>query len=264
MSTYFIINVCVANIYGEYNFGSPVVTQGLLGESCSVLNETEKWIRIQQSDNYEGWINKFYGVVSDAPYDSNRSCNDLGGFIYKDVQSKNPIREITFGARLNSTKSDKGWSVTLPDGKKGWTEITLRKNAIDLNREAAVNLAKQFLGIQYLWGGKSPKGFDCSGLIQTIFNAMEVVLPRDSEDQSRYFINHKINREKALPGDLHFFGTEKSVTHVAMEIGHRQYLHCQGWVKEESFDKNQPNYNKKLEASYLHTVSVGKCLDQSH
>ena len=264
MSTYFIINVCVANIYGEYNFGSPVVTQGLLGESCSVLNETEKWIRIKQSDNYEGWINKFYGVISDAPYDSNRSCSDLGGFIYTDVHSKIPIREITFGARLSSTKSDKGWSVTLPDGKKGWTEITLRKNAIDLNREAAVNLAKQFLGIQYLWGGKSPKGFDCSGLIQTIFNSMEVVLPRDSEDQSRYFINHKINREKALPGDLHFFGTEKSVTHVAMEIGHRQYLHCQGWVKEESFDKNQPNYNKKLEASYLHTVSVGKCLDQSH
>ena len=93
---FFIINVCVANIYGECNFGSPVVTQGLLGESCTVLEETEKWIRIQQSDNYEGWINKFYGVVSDAPYDSNRSCNDLGGGIYSDAHSKNPLREITF------------------------------------------------------------------------------------------------------------------------------------------------------------------------
>jgi len=264
MNAYFTINVCVANIYGEGHFGSPVVTQALLGESCAVLDETEKWIRIKQSDDYEGWINKFYGVVSDAPYDSNRSCNDLGGGIYSAPHSKNPLREITFGARLNSTKSDQGWSVTLPDGTKGWTESALRKNAINLNRDAAVNLSKQFLGIQYLWGGKSPKGFDCSGLIQTIFNAMGVVLPRDSGDQSRYFINHKIIREEALPGDLHFFGTEKSVTHVAMEVGHGQYLHCQGWVKEESFDKNQTNYNKELEVSYLHTVSTEKCLDQNH
>jgi len=49
-----------------------------------------------------------------------------------------------------------------------------------------------------------------------------------------------------------------------MEIGHGEYLHCQGWVKEESFDKNQPNYNKKLEVSYLHTVSMDKCLNQNH
>ena len=96
MSTYFTINVCVANIYGECNFGSPVVTQALLGESCTVLDETEKWIRIKQSDDYKGWINKFYGVVPDDPYDSNRSCNNLGGVIYSDAHSKNPLREITF------------------------------------------------------------------------------------------------------------------------------------------------------------------------
>jgi len=96
MSTYFTINVCVTNMSGEGNFGSPVVTQALLSESCTVLYETEKWLHIKQSEDYEGWINKCYGVVSDPPYDSNRSCNHLGGVIYSDAHSKNPLREITF------------------------------------------------------------------------------------------------------------------------------------------------------------------------
>jgi hypothetical protein len=264
MDSVFNINVCVANLYRENDFDSPIVTQALLGESCAILDESEKWLHIRQSDDYEGWINKFYGIVSDVPYDSNRSCNDLRGLVFSDSHSNNPLREITFGAKLNSEKLDQGWSVILPDGTRGWTHSNLLDHHIHPNRDNAITIGNRFKGVQYLWGGKSPKGFDCSGLIQTIYSAMGIFIPRDSGDQSHYFIHHKINRKEAQPGDLHFFGTEKSVTHVAMEIEQGQYLHCQGWVKEESFDRNKSNYNKNLETNYLHTVSTERCLNQNH
>ena len=64
-TNYFTINVSVANIYYEPDFKSQLVTQGLLGESCIVLGESDTWVRIQQWDNYEGWINKDQGVFSE-------------------------------------------------------------------------------------------------------------------------------------------------------------------------------------------------------
>ena len=47
-TNYFTINVSVANIYGEPDFTSPVVTQGLLGESCNILEENDNWVNIEQ------------------------------------------------------------------------------------------------------------------------------------------------------------------------------------------------------------------------
>ena len=67
---FFIINVSVANIYNEPDFTSQVVTQGLLGESCKVLEHNYNLVKIQQWDNYEGWINKKQGVYSEKQYDS--------------------------------------------------------------------------------------------------------------------------------------------------------------------------------------------------
>ncbi|MBC8346555.1 MAG: C40 family peptidase [Candidatus Marinimicrobia bacterium] len=258
MRSYFTINVSVASLYRNGDFDSPVVTQALLGESCTIIDESEKWFRIRQPDHYEGWINKFYGVISDTPYVPNITCHDLRGVVLSNPNSKVPMRELTFGAKLSGKKLDQGWAVILPDGIDGWTEANLGENSLDLNRSTVVNLGKKFIGIQYLWGGKSPKGFDCSGLIQTIFIAMGVVLPRDSGDQSQFFAEQKIKQENAVPGDLHFFGHKQTVTHVAMELGNDQYLHCQGWVKEESFSVNHPNYNENLSIIYKHTVSTEK------
>lgn len=216
MTTYFTITVSVANIFRKGDFDSPVVTQGLMGESCPILGENEKWVYIRQQDGYEGWINRSYGVSSEKIYPAVVYCDDLFGMVYTNPELTLPMQDLTYGDKLQAKKTGEIWCVTLPDGRLGWTKNKFRKNPRPPHRETLVKIGQKFLGVQYLWGGKSPKGFDCSGLVQTIFHAVGVSLPRDSQEQSKFFISHIIDRKKTLPGDLHFFGQNDQVSHVAI------------------------------------------------
>ena len=98
-TNFFIINVSVANIYNEPDFTSQVVTQGLLGESCKVLEHNDNWVKIQQWDNYEGWINKKQGVYSEKQYDSKLTVFEMDGVVIQ-RNGNNIIRDLTFGNKL--------------------------------------------------------------------------------------------------------------------------------------------------------------------
>ena len=109
-------------------------------------------------------------------------------------------------------------------------------------------------------GRKTSGGFDCSGLVQTIFLISGLLLPRDSWQQSEFFKNSFINVKESKPGDLHFFGKNGKITHVGISTGGLNLIHSQGWVKEESFSDNISG-NKKLADMYMHTCSVELNLD---
>ena len=99
------------------------------------------------------------------------------------------------------------------------------------------------MGVPYLWGGKSSFGIDCSGLIQILFQSVGIELPRDTWQQAEYFSDHKIPLDSVQPGDILFFGKDEKITHTALSSGGSNFLHSQGWVKEESLDKFQANFN---------------------
>ncbi|MEC5240629.1 bifunctional lytic transglycosylase/C40 family peptidase [Bacillus mycoides] len=83
----------------------------------------------------------------------------------------------------------------------------------------------QFLGQAYVWGGATPPGFDCSGLMQWNFRQVGIKLPRTAEEQ--YYATARVSPEQLLPGDLVFFsGTYvgKTVTHVGMYIGNGKMI----------------------------------------
>ncbi len=82
---------------------------------------------------------------------------------------------------------------------------------------AAVALASTFAGVPYVYGGASPRGFDCSGLVQYVFGRLGVKLPRTAQQQ--YDASRKISVERLAPGDLVFWGGPRSIDHVAIYAG---------------------------------------------
>lgn len=90
--------------------------------------------------------------------------------------------------------------------------------------QAIVNTAKKYLGVRYVYGGSSPSGFDCSGLVQYVFRKNGISLSRTSASQSRQ--GKTVSRSELQPGDLLFFAKNGRVHHVGIYAGNGQMIHA--------------------------------------
>lgn len=92
-------------------------------------------------------------------------------------------------------------------------------------RASVVSYALQFVGNRYVWGGTSlEKGVDCSGFTMRILGKYGISLPHSSKAQPSY--GKKISASEAKPGDLFFYGSGRSISHVAIYIGNGQIVHA--------------------------------------
>lgn len=136
-------------------------------------------------------------------------------------------------------------SVRAPIDMRRLVEAGHHRNS-GVTGKTIVKLASRFLGVPYLWGGISPMGFDCSGLVQAVFGFYNIGLPRDSKDQRGE--GFAVERENLRPGDLLFFPG-----HVAISCGGREFVHAtasRGMVVIDSFDPSSPSYREDLDHEF--------------
>lgn len=101
-----------------------------------------------------------------------------------------------------------------------------REDVGDRASELVMN-AMGFLGVPYRYGGSSADtGFDCSGLVRTVFEqSVGKILPRRADQQAA--VTEKIDRSDLKPGDLVFFDTMKrAFSHVGIYVGEGKFIHA--------------------------------------
>jgi pimeloyl-ACP methyl ester carboxylesterase/cell wall-associated NlpC family hydrolase len=251
------------------------VTQLLVGESVRVLDTRGMWSLIRaERDGYLGWTrtaalhvcdrkvvrayHKFANAIVQAGLA--RSFDRVG-------RGAQLIGALPFGVKLPLIEIKRGWAaLRLPDDQVWWGK---EADVLPLADRPAANPAgiaftleriKTFVGIPYLWGGRSPYGYDCSGLAQTFWAFLGVSIPRDADQQFRV---GKIVKGKPRPGDLLFFGGDDAnladartqrITHVAISLGGDELIHANGgtWnIAYNSLHPTSPIYRADLRESLV-------------
>lgn len=124
-------------------------------------------------------------------------------------------------------------------------EETVSVGAADSRASTVIREARSYTGTPYKWGGTTRAGMDCSGLLCTSFQSIDLDLPRTSSAQSQY--GKKVKIDELRPGDLVFFATGRSrtqVTHVGMvtevKNGRVKFIHSSSslGVVENSLDQD--------------------------
>ena len=87
--------------------------------------------------------------------------------------------------------------------------------------ERAVRLARAQLGVPYVWGGSSPAGFDCSGLVSWVYGRLGISLPHNAA--ALYGVGRSVPLSAMRPGDLVFFS---GLGHVGLYVGHGRMIHA--------------------------------------
>lgn len=246
-----VIRLTQAPLRAKPSDVSEMVTQLLFGEHYEVLevHKNKKWVKVKNVfDGYEGWLDtkqhhpiseEYFNQINETEY---KICTDL----VSKILFKQQVNHITFGAilpLLNNPIFKDEENVAFNGSAK-----TLHQR---LGISNIISQAQKLINAPYLWGGRSPFGIDCSGLVQIVFRVAGYALPRDASQQ--VLLGKEVAYEERLPGDLAFF-TQKDgkVSHVGLLLENDEIIHASGKVrvdllkKEGIFQVKQNTYTHPL------------------
>lgn len=237
------------NIRQEASTYSEVIGILTNHNACELLEDAGEWYKVT-SGKVTGYVNKQYLVTGD----------EAEAIAEQEIKTVATVNTETLNVRAEKSTeaavlSQVGNSeaFTVNSVADGWVEISVDDSVGYISqdyvtlaqalptaktieqvkygdgvsdvRASVVSYALQFVGNRYVWGGTSlEKGIDCSGFTMRILGKYGISLPHSSKAQPSY--GTKISASEAKPGDLFFYGSGRSISHVAIYIGNGQIVHA--------------------------------------
>lgn len=207
---------------------APLDTEALHGERVMVYDQNgEGWCWGQLgSDGYVGWM-PANALRPPGPPPTHRVAA-LRTFVFPGRSIKaSPVDALSLGSRVAVKAQQWDLSDGLTDLASGFCIPTRHLAPIESKEPDFVAVAERFVGVPYLWGGKTSLGVDCSGLVQIALTTNGVACPRDSDMQERAL-------GAALPiddlaglrrGDLVFWKGHVAIVRDKQSIVHANAFH---------------------------------------
>lgn len=259
-----IVNVPVCPLMTRPGPDCERADEALLGMVVEVLEQTTAaYWRVRTSYRYEGYAPVCCLLSQGVAAWEQKLKKVVRRKRFADVQQSPafqswPLVSVSMGTILAVAEekgtAQPGWMVVeLPSGRRGWVrESWLEDESAsppDLDEEdlraQLVAAALDYRGVPYRWGGKTPMGIDCSGLVSMAYLLNGITICRDARLEPGFDLV-EVSQEAMKPGDAIFFPG-----HVAMYIGDGCYVHATGkagsdGVVVNSLRENDPAYRPDL------------------
>jgi len=253
-----VVSLAALDLRVRPDHRAEMASQLLLGETVRLGAGRGGWRRVTNlSDGYSGWVRE-WGLV-------HASARRVAGWRRRATATlRVPVTllraapaggigvgPVFLGSRAIPGRGSKGWvQLELPDARRGWVE----RSALALPGDRAPSIVDRMtslLGTPYLWGGRTPAGFDCSAFVQQVLVEQGVSLPRDAADQ-RGACKPLRAGEEPRPGDLAFFAERSGrIGHVGVSLGAGLFVHARGRVCLASLDSYNELYDKELKPQFV-------------
>jgi cell wall-associated NlpC family hydrolase len=214
-----------APLRGEARPDAPLLTEALLGERVTIYDENaEGWSWGQLADdNYVGWL-PASALAPLGPMPTHRVAA-LRTLVFSGPDIKlPPVEALPFGAKLVIARFADRMAVTQAGA---FVPAVHLKPAGEYEADF-VAVAERFLGVPYLWGGKTALGLDCSGLVQIALSACGVSCPRDSDMQEKALgtaITPTADLAQLKRGDLVFWKGHVAIVQDGSSLLHANAFH---------------------------------------
>ena len=204
------------------------------GASVKITGETGSWYEISANGKY-GYMSKDYiKIVNTASTGTVEKLDKIGIVTGNGVRmrsgagtSYSTIGYYDKGIQVKVTGKTGSWYAVSYNGLNGYMSTSyVRLSTGSTVANQIVSTAKQYLGTPYVYGGSSPRGFDCSGFMYYLYGQYGYKLWRGAGGQ---WNNNgtKVDKSELQPGDLVFFSDSVDpIGHVGMYIGDNQFIHA--------------------------------------
>lgn len=270
-----VVRAAVAPMHSEPRVSSPQTSQALAGHVLLAHEERGDWLLVTGADAYRGWMHR--GYLTRVPRVEDMEAHDVRAswsiaparlpwtdrveWMATGIQN-DPTTRVSLGCRARRVGGPVvayPLGALVPDGcelvdgraapRAELTRLFPRGDGAAIAHTAV----EHFAGTSYQWGGLTPWGADCSGLVQATFRLHGLELPRDAWQQALVGTDAGPDPAALRPADLLFFSDrdDRRVTHVGIALGGPRMVHLAlgrgGYAVERLDDAGDPYVAKLVE-----------------